>query len=225
MELKPIEYYLKNLPFWDKLSKEEKESVTLNSSIVKYDKNEFIHSCNGECLGLIYVVSGQVRVSMFSEEGREITLFRIFENDMCILAASCVISQITFDVAMSAEEETHVLIVNSRTILELIKHNIYAECCFYQLATEKFSEVMWSMQQLLFMGFDKRLAIFLYEEYNRTKKASIEMTHEQIAKNIGSAREVVSRMLKRFSQDCIVELKRGSIEIKNAASLKKLAIS
>lgn len=225
MNFKSIDFYLKKLPFWEHLSEAEKDMALKNSQIVKYSKNEFIHSCNAKCLGLISVISGQVRVSMFSEEGREITLFRLFENDTCILAASCVINQITFDVEMSAEEETYVLIINAKTILELIKHNIYAECCFYQLATEKFSEVMWSMQQLLFMGFDKRLAIFLYEEYNRTKQPIIEMTHEQIAKNIGSAREVVSRMLKRFSQEKIVELKRGQIEITDLAALKKLAIS
>jgi CRP/FNR family transcriptional regulator len=94
----------------------------------------------------------------------------------------------------------------------------------YELIIERFSEVMWAMQQILFMGFDKRLAVFLYDEYSRTGFNEIKMTHEQIAKMTGSAREVVSRMLKRFADDGLVEFRRGIIILKDISRLKKITM-
>ncbi|MEG1868671.1 MAG: helix-turn-helix domain-containing protein, partial [Clostridiales bacterium] len=91
-----------------------------------------------------------------------------------------------------------------------------------KLATTRFSQVMWAMQQILFMTMDKRLAIFLNDELLKTKGDTIKLTHEQIAKYMGSAREVVSRMLKYFAQEGMVELSRGGIKIIDHEKLKKL---
>ena len=83
---------------------------------------------------------------------------------------------------------------------------------------------MWVMQQILFMSMDKRLAIFLHDESTRLGTDNLTLTHEQIAKYMGSAREVVSRMLKYFSAEGIVQVSRGGIKIIDRQKLKRLAL-
>ena len=92
----------------------------------------------------------------------------------------------------------------------------------YELATARFSNVMWTMQQILFFRFDQRLSSFLLQEYQRTKDPVIHMTQEQIAQNVNSAREVVARMLRQFVSEGILEIRRGVIEIKDIEALEAL---
>ena len=216
------EELVKKLPFWDKLSYEEAELVKMSATINKYPKGAVTQGFEDECLGVMHVLKGQLRVYILSEEGREVTLFRLNEGDFCVLSASCAIKQITFETQITAEEDTELLILSSGIFERVTQTNLQARCFAYELIIERFSEVMWAMQQILFMGFDKRLAVFLYDEYSRTGSNEIKMTHEQIAKMTGSAREVVSRMLKRFADEGIVDFKRGIINITNIQGLKKI---
>lgn len=130
-----------------------------------------------------------------------------------MLSASCILQNITFDVCVEAEEDTEALLIPSAQYQKLIKQNIYAENFTYSLVIDRFSNVMWAMEQLLFMRFDKRLAIFLLDELSKTGNPRINLTHEQIAKYMGSAREVVSRMLKYFAKEGMIEMSRGGIRI------------
>ena len=150
------------------------------------------------------------------------TLYRLGAGDCCVLSASCVISQITFETLMAAEQDTELLIVASGAFGELTKQNINVRCFMYEQAISRFSDVMWAMQNVLFRRFDQRLAAFLLEEYKRTSSREIKMTHEQIAQNTSSAREVVARMLKRFASDGLVEMRRGTIRLADVDGLKKL---
>ena len=93
-----------------------------------------------------------------------------------------------------------------------------------EAAMTTFSDVMWVMQQILFMSFDRRLAIFLLDEASKTGSELIHLTHEQIAKDMGSAREVVSRMLKYFSTEGMVELSRGGVKLLDKQKLRRLAL-
>ena len=210
------------LPFWDKLSKEEREYINSVSFLRRFEKDGFIHGSGNDCLGMFLVISGEIRTYLLSEEGREITLFRLYPNDICVLSASCVISQITFDTFMTAKQETEVLIVPANAIVLLKERNINIKCFLYELAVKRFSDVMWSMQQIMFKSLDKRLAEFLLAEAERTGSDTIRMTHEQIAQHISSAREAVARMLKRFSEDGLVELRRGAITLRDKNRLNRL---
>lgn len=211
--------YLNLLPYWDKLNENEKMLTEENHTIRKFTKGSEIFGSES-CLGMIYVISGNIRVYILSEEGREITLFRFEKGDSCVLSSSCAISQINFDTYMEAETNCELLVVNSSTFKVLTDNNIYVRCYMYESLSERFSSVMWTMQQILFSKMDQRLASFLVSEYERTGKNEINMTHEQIAVYINSAREVVARMMKRFSADGLVELKRGKVIIKNINELK-----
>ncbi len=209
--------------FWDKLSHKEIELITNNTKIVTHQKGENIHSALNECVGVLIIKSGELRTYIMSEEGKEVTLYRMNRGEVCILSASCLFQNITFDVHIDAEQDSEVLLINSAVFSQLLANNIFVETFSLQVAVDRFSDVMWAMQQILFMSFDKRLAIFLLDEAAKTGSDTISLTQEQIAKYMGSAREVVSRMVKYFNKEGIVETHRGGIKIIDKIKLKELA--
>lgn len=211
------------LSFFPHLSSAEKNLLLQNTAAVSYKKGSSIHRADYKCLGLLLVKSGSLRVYIMSEDGREITLYRIYPGELCILSASCILSSITFDVYIDAVEDSQVLQVSSSVISLLMHDNIYVEAFANRAAAERFSDVMWAMQQILFMSFDRRLAIFLLDESASLGTDRLPLTHEQIAKLMGSAREVVTRMLKYFSQEGYVALSRGSVTLLDKKALRKLA--
>lgn len=208
---------------WPHLSKDEQQGMIANSSLMRYPKDTCIHNGENDCKGMLIIKKGMLRTYMLSENGKEITLFRLNAGNVCIFSASCVISSITFDVHIDAEEDSEVLFISSSYFQSLVERNIYVECFAYKLIAERFSDVMWTMQQILFMSMDKRLAVFLWDEISKTEDDTVHLTHEQVARDVGSAREVVSRMLKYFSSEGIVELSRGGIKILDKKRLRKLA--
>lgn len=212
-------------PPWDKLSENEKNDLLANSQLHNYAKGDTLHRGDIDCIGVLLIVSGELRIYMLSEEGREITLYRLYDKDFCVLSASCAISSITFDVHIEAGTDTRLLIIDAPAFERVAEANIYAECFAYKLTSERFSDVMWAMQQMLFMSLDKRLAIFLNDEMVKTNSLDLYLTHEEIANNIGSAREAVSRILKYFVAEGIVELSRGIITIVDKIKLRMLAQS
>jgi CRP/FNR family transcriptional regulator len=214
--------FIKHFSFWEHLTNSEKELICNNTAIKKYKKGNNLHSGSEKCLGVILIKSGQLRTYMLSEDGRDITLYRLFPGDVCILSASCVLDAITFDVFVDAEEDSEILMINSSVFHQIADKNIYVEAFGYKLATTRFSDVMWAMQQILFMGVDKRLAIFLSDEISQKGTDDLKLTHEEAAKYIGTAREVVTRMLKYFASEGIVELSRGGIKVIDKKKLRAI---
>ena len=215
--------YKEILPVWDDISEDDKDYICQNSFAVTYKKGTNIHNGN-ECSGVIFVQSGSLRLYMLSDEGKEITLYRLHKGDMCMLSASCVLQSITFDVMLDCEENSECYVISGPAFAAVSQRNPSVKIFALETAVSRFSDVMWVMQQILFMSLDKRLAIFLLDETARTGSDSITLTHEQIAKYIGSAREVVSRMLKYFANEGIVESSRKGIKILDKKRLQKLAL-
>ncbi|MFA7636356.1 MAG: Crp/Fnr family transcriptional regulator [Monoglobales bacterium] len=216
------EKFLEKLPYYNHLTEEQKKTICTYWTRKSYKKGQIIFASSDDCLGQLFIISGEVRAYIMSEDGREITLFKMEPFDVCVLSASCVISQITFDTQIVAETDCELLILNAGVFSKLTEENIYVKCFMYELLTSRFSSVMFTMQQMIFKGFDKRLATFLISEYERNGNIEIKMTHEEIAKNINSAREVVARMLKKFSHDNLVEMKRGTIILKDIKTLQDM---
>lgn len=215
----------KSLTFWSHLREEEKNQITGNCNAMHYKAGETIHSGDADCLGLLLVKRGGLRVYLLSEDGREVTLYRLRPGELCVLSASCILQNITFEVHIDAEEETDVLVISAAAYAQVSDQNIYVEAFTGKEAISRFSDVMWAMEQILFMSFDKRLAVFLLDEIARHangEENQIMMTHEQIAKYIGSAREVVSRMLKYFANEGWVELHRGGLKVLDKKALRQL---
>lgn len=222
VETNELQFVKSRLDFWDKLSQNEVDLLLNNISLVTYHKDFNLHSADSECLGVLVIKSGGLRVYILSEDGREVTLYRLADGDVCVLSASCVLNSITFDVHIDAEVDTDTYLINIGTFSKLSRQNVYVENFAYKNTIERFSDVMWAIEQILFMSIDKRLAIFLLDEMSKTSSFELHITQEQIAKYIGSAREVVSRMLKVFQADGILEQTRGSIHILNKEKLRSI---
>ncbi len=215
--------YEKSFPFWNGISEEEREYICGNSFAVSYAKGTTIHD-GTECSGVFFVRSGCLRVYIMSEDGKAVTLYRLHAGDMCMLAASCVLQAVTFDVFIDVEEDSDCYIVSGNAFAKVSDSNPDVKIFALELAVSRFSDVMWVMQQILFMSMDKRLAIFLSDECARTGSDVITLTHDQIAKYMGSAREVVSRTMKYFSSEGIVEASRKGVRIIDKKKLRELAI-
>lgn len=210
----------KVFPFWENLNQEEQALVAESIVSRKMQKGESMHRGCGECSGIVYVAKGQLRVYIISEEGREVTLYRVHTGDLCVLSASCLMDAIVFDVLIEAVEETELVVLPSPVLNGIMEKNPLVELSLYRTATERFSDVMWTMQQILFMGADKRVAHFLWDEMAKTGETTIRLTHDEVARFIGSAREVVSKVLKYFAEEGAVALSRGKIEIIDKGKLR-----
>ena len=211
----------KGFPFWGQLLDGERELLIKNSIVVRFRKEMPIHRTDQKCAGVLLILSGQIRAYILSEDGREVTLYRLFSGDNCVLSASCVLDAVAFDILIEAVEDTEVILIPLSYFKQLMEQNVYVELFTYRSSTERFSDVMWTMQQILFMKEDQRLAIFLWDEILKRKDNTIYYTHDQIARYMGSAREVVSRALKYFSEEGIVTVSRGKITVLDKEKLKR----
>jgi CRP/FNR family transcriptional regulator len=213
-----------SFPFWNKLSPDDKENLMASTYRVKFKSGTNIHDGN-QCTGIILIKTGSLRLYILSEEGKEITLYRLFPGDMCMLSASCVLNTITFDVYIDCEEDSECVIVGGCAFEELSLRVNEAKIFALETALSRFSDVMWVMQQILFMSMDKRLAIFLLDETAKLGTDTVKLTHEQIAKYMGSAREVVSRMLKYFATEGIITASRSEgIKIVDKKRLRAMTL-
>lgn len=215
------EVYRKYFPFWNDLEPADRETFCRSSVTVKYPKGTTIHD-GSECTGVIIIRSGCLRLYMLSEEGKEITLYRLYPGDICMLSASCVLDAITFDVFVDAEEDSECCVIGGCAFAEISGRVPSVKIFALETTVSRFSDVMWVMQQILFMSMDKRLAIFLLDEISKNESDSIKLTHEQIARYMGSAREVVTRMLKYFASEGIVEVSRKGIAVLDKQKLRAL---
>ncbi len=218
------ELFENTFPFWSMVSEDDRQTLINSSYEVSFDKGRNIHDGN-ECTGIILIRSGSLRVYMLSEDGKEITLYRLFPGDLCVLSASCVLSSITFDVFIDSEENSECVVVGGCAYEAIARKHPEVKIFTYETALSRFSDVMWVMQQILFMSMDKRLAIFLLDEISKTEDDTIRLTHEQIAKYMGSAREVVSRMMKYFISEGLITASRADgIKIIDKKRLRALTI-
>lgn len=209
---------------WVSLDPREQEELLRHALVLPYEKGTNLHSGESNCVGLFLILKGSLRTYMLSEQGKEVTLYRLGVNDMCVLSASCVLSHISFDVHVDTEEDTELLLIRATYFEALAARDKNVECWIYKLAADRFSDVMWAMQQVLFMSMDKRLAIFLWDEMSKKKSDELRITHDKVARYVGSAREVVTRMLKYFASDGIVALSRGGIKILDKEKLRALTL-
>ncbi|NWO21540.1 Crp/Fnr family transcriptional regulator [Oribacterium sp. oral taxon 102] len=208
------------LPFWRELSAEEQTALRDSARLLRFRKSERIARAEEQCLGTLVVLKGQIRAYMVSDEGREITLYRLYERELCVMSASCLLEGISFDLMMDAVTDTEALLLPVQAMNPILRQNPRMERHLTRLVNERFSEVMWMMRQILFFSADRRVAVFLWDELAKGRTELLYYTHDEIARLIGSAREVVSRMLKYFAMEGIVELGRGSIRIVDREKLR-----
>ncbi|WP_297136007.1 Crp/Fnr family transcriptional regulator [Terrisporobacter sp.] len=211
-----IEYYLKDiLPFFNDLNDEEKMKLISKCNINKYKKGEIVHSKNSSCTGLLITLSGNFRGFISSPNGREITLFKLYERDVCMLSASCAFKNLTYDVNLEAETECSAIVLDSSLLEKLTSNNLSVIKYMLYLAQDKLSQVMYVLEQTTFFSLDERISEFLINQSNIENSNILYMTHENIANELGSSREVVSRILKKFEKEKKIEIYRGKIKLIN----------
>ena len=207
---------------WDKLTTDQQERVESITEFRKVKKGMLLHDGSQNCLGLLLVRSGQLRSYILSAEGREITISRFFELDICLFSAACVMPSMQFDIFIEAEKDTELWIVPACLYKNLIEESLPISNYSNQLISSHFSELMWLVEQVMWKSFDKRLASFLLEESNLEDTDALQLTHEKIANHMGTAREVVTRMLRYFQSEGMVRLTRGTVEITDREALEQL---
>lgn len=218
------DFLIDTLKFIKELDKEQKEYLMDSIDEHSFEKGESMKGSSEHCSGIFIIKSGRVRAYIISENGKEITLFRMFERDVCIFTASCIMKNITFEVYVEVEQPTKAYLIPTQVYKKLASESLPVQAFMNDLMASNFSEVMWIMEQALFTSFDKRLAVFLLEQSNIEESLEIRITHEKIANNLGTAREVVSRMLKYFENESLVDLTRGGITILDEDRLYNVTI-
>lgn len=210
-------------PIWDKLSPAHQQLITQTIVPKTLGKDAVLHDGSADCAGLVLIKTGQLRAYILSEDGREITLYRLLDQDICLFSASCVMRSVQFEIMISTEKESEVFILPPYIFKKIMEESAPLANYVNELMATRFSEVMWLIEQIMWKSFDKRLAGFLLEESALENSDILKLTHEAIANHLGTAREVVTRMLRYFQSEGHVRLTRGTVEIIDRDGLEYLA--
>ena len=209
-------------PVWSQLSEQQQKNLGASAVARNVKKGSALHSGSSECTGLLLVREGQLRAYILSDEGREVTLYRLFDRDICLFSAACIMRSIQFEIMIEAEKDTSLWVIPSEVYQGIMAESAPLSNFTNEIMASRFSEVMWLMEQIMWKSFDKRLAGFLLEESALEGSAVLKLTHDTIAKHRGTAREVVTRMLRYFQSEGMVKLSRGAVEITDEEALEVL---
>lgn len=210
-------------PIWDKLSGAQQTTLQDSVSLRTVKKGTVLHNGDMDCTGLLLVRAGQLRAYILSEEGREITIYRLFDRDMCLFSAACILRSIQFSVTIEAEKDTELWVIPSEVYQSLMERSAPVANYTNELMASRFSEVMWLIEQIMWKSMDKRVAAFLLEEAAIEGTDALKITHEIIANHLGSHREVITRMLRYFQGEGMVKLSRGMVTLTDPAKLRALS--
>ena len=210
-------------PIWAQLTPQQQRVLTQSTAQRSVPKGTVLAGSSTECTGLLLVRSGQLRAFILSDEGREITLYRLFERDICLFSASCMLRSMQFEIMIAAEKDTELFVIPADVYQSVARESAPAANFTTEIMAGRFSEVMWLMEQIMWKSFDRRLARFLLDESALEGTAVLHLTHETIANHLGTAREVVTRMLRYFQSEGLVRLSRGAVELSNHSGLEVLA--
>ena len=200
-------------PIWASLSEAQHGRILASLVYRQVKKGAVIHNGDADCTGLLLVKSGQLRAYILSEEGREVTVYRLFDRDICLFSASCMLRSAQFDITIEAEKDTGLWVIPAEVYRGLMEESAPAANYTNEVMAARFSEVMWLVEQVLWRSMDKRVAAFLLDEAAIEGTARLSITHEAIARHLGTHREVVTRMLRYFQGEGMVSLSRGTVEL------------
>ena len=211
------------LPVWDRLTARHQETLTRAAGLRTVEKGAIIHQGSIDCTGLLLIRSGQLRAYILSDEGREITIYRLFERDICLFSASCMMNSIQFDIAIEAEKDSEFWVIPADVYKELMEQSAPLSNYTNEVMASRFSDVMWLMEQIMWRSMDQRVSAFLLDEAAIEGDNRLKITHETIANHLGTHREVITRMLRYLQGEGMVKLTRGMIEIVDPARLQGLS--
>ena len=209
-------------PIWNQLTADQKNRIQKELITRKVEKETIIHNGSMDCTGLLLVKSGQLRAYILSDEGREITIYRLFDRDMCLFSASCMMRSIQFEITIETEKDTELWIIPTEIYKSIMEESAPVANYTNELMATRFSDVMWLIEQIMWKNLDKRVASFLLEESSIEESDKLTLTHEAIANHLGTHREVITRMLRYFQSEGMVKLSRGTVTILDKEKLNQL---
>lgn len=201
------------LPFYASLPPQEQTLLQHAAMSMTYPGGRILAQGGGECTGVEIIGSGRARVFANSPGGGEITLFRLLPGDVCLFSAACMLRGLTVETSMELEEETELVVIPSGVYRDLSQRVPAVQAFTLELMAQKLSDVMWVLQQFVFSGAARRLADALLERRALDGSDELHLTHEVLARDLGTAREVVTRLLKQMQLDGLVELSRSRIRL------------
>ena len=213
--------FQKYFPIWNKLTEEQQKMMLKRLYTRTVKKGTVLHD-GTECTGLFLIKSGQLRAYILSDEGREVTIYRLFDRDICLFSASCMMRSIQFDITIEAEKDTEAWVIPVDLYTELLQQSAPVSNYTTELMAARLSEAMWLIEQIMWKSLDNRVAAFLIEESVIEDTNELKITHEAIANHLGSHREVITRMLKYFQNEGWVSISRGSVTITDKDALAAL---
>lgn len=199
------------------------EALRKQTQAVRLARGEYICMEGTLCAHLALVLDGTARVYKSGAGGREITLYRVHPGESCILTTSCILSDRPFPAFAVAETAVEARVVPSGTVQQWMDVHPPWQRYVFDLFASRLDTVIATLEEVAFHQLDARLAGLLIEAHARADGDIIRATHEQLASDLGSAREVVSRLLKDFEHDGIVELGRGRVTVTNRSALQRIA--
>ncbi len=209
------------LPFLESGDDAFVQSFMEHASLISAPKDQHICLEGAECPNLALILDGTARIYKLGENGKEITLYRIGEGESCILTASCILSQKSFPAyAVCESEVTAVTIAATDVKRWLALHGVWRDYIF-GLVAHRLSNIISVVEEVVFRRMDSRVAHYLIEAAAETN--SVRTTHQAIASDLGTSREVVSRILKDLEQAKLVQIKRGNILILDSEGLNRKA--
>lgn len=203
----------KYLMFWNKLSNQEKQLILDNSIIKSYLANTILYHNRTECPGLIIMNKGQARVFIHSHSGSELTLYRLIEGDICIMSVSCITNSLDFDIQMQFEKDSVILIIPKHIYQKISNANFAVKDFNTEMISSRLTDIMGIINEVTFYSMKKRLANLLIHHSQLEQSSVLSLTHETLAKDLGTAREVITRILNQLKQENLIELSRGNIRI------------
>lgn len=209
-------------PIWNDLTPGQRDMISGSLLDRTVKRGTVLHSGGAECTGLLLVRSGQLRAFILSEEGREVTIYRLFDRDLCLFSASCIMRSIQFDVTITAEKDTELWVIPADVYKQIMEQSAPVANFTSEIMASRFSEVMWLIEQIMWKSMDRRVAAFLLEEAAIENADLLHITHESIANHLGTHREVVTRMLRYFQAEGMVKLSRGTVELTDPEKLEAL---
>ena len=211
-----------SFPIWNQLTKNQQDRLLGSLMTSRVSKGTVVHNGSADCTGLLLLKSGQLRAYILSDEGREITLYRLFDMDMCLFSASCIMRYIQFEMIIEAEKDPELWIIPADVYKNIMNESAPAANYTNELMASRFSDVMWLIEQIMWKSLDKRVAAFLLEEAAIEGTYELKITHETIANHLGSHREVITRMLRYFQNEGMVRLSRGMVAVLDEKKLRAL---
>ncbi len=187
----------------------------------RYDAHEAVMNQEEACDGLMKVTQGRLRVYMQNECGKEITLYRLYPGDACVMTASCLLHSMHVDFLIEAEIETIVILIPTTYLADVSQRYPSLKDSLNEIVRLRFSQVTWVVRQIVFSPMPVRIAEFLIEQSTLRETNELLISHEEIASDLGSAREVISRILKYFQEEGLITQSRRKIILIDKENLKK----